>query len=199
MFACVSVCQRAHYVFAYVCQSVRLLCESRIMSDQLQSNRHIITVWGRKQVWQWIDSLSFHPLLPLLLLFNRPLYLCSFHPPPLVFPHHLLLHCLLPPFFVLSQWRISHWPLLVIWSSYKHFMHCIPLLSSPLSRSIKLYPFPHWLHKVYKIKVLPVCKCADIWEKLFLQSALGAVENTRAPGPPLPADVGSWDAIGGAC
>lgn len=34
--------------------------------------------------------------------------------------------------------------------------------------------------------------------KFFLHSALGAVEDTGAPGPPLPADVGNGDTVGGA-
>lgn len=36
-------------------------------------------------------------------------------------------------------------------------------------------------------------------EEFFLQSALGAVEDTWAPGPPLPSDTGSRETIGGAC
>lgn len=34
--------------------------------------------------------------------------------------------------------------------------------------------------------------------RFFLHSALGAVEDTGAPGPPLPADVGNRDTVGGA-
>lgn len=143
----------------------------------------------------WLDveqtlsfSLLFPPSLPPLYL---PLYISSFHPqPPAPLPPSLSSYHLLPLLFTQSQWIISHWPLLVIWS---HVTLHAQLFPPFLSCLMKPYLHTHTQLQNYQCYIW-----MSLGLRFFLHSALGAVEDTGAPGPPLPADVGNRDTVGGA-
>ena len=125
-----------------------------------------------------------------LRLLHLPPNLRSFHPPP-----HLFLHHLLPLLFLQSP---ADNFTLTCWSSHNASRSASH--SSPLSSWIKPYLLPHWLHNLEgKKSCVWVCLTRREVVFFFLQSALSAVEDTRTPGPPLPADVGSRETIGGAC
>lgn len=182
------MCVWVHYLFAYVCQKVRRLCESWTMAEPPHSTTGTFLLRGGGR---WLDILQI--LLPLvfsfhfLLLFHLPLYFCTFHPPPLVLLHHLF-HLSSSP---QRRWIISLWPLLVIWSS--HNASCTASHPSrrfcPI-RSNFICSHTGGAHFPKNMKAF--------MERVFLQSTLGAVEDTWAPSPPLPANVGSGETIGGA-
>lgn len=126
------------------------------------------------------------PYLPSTFLYILALFIHS-HPPrcPLLSSYHLL-----PLLFTQSQWIISHWPLLVIWS---HVTLHAQLFPPFLSCLMKPYLYTHTQLQNYQCYIR-----MSLGLRFFLHSALGAVEDTGAPGPPLPADVGNRDTVGGA-
>lgn len=80
---------------------------------------------------------------------------------------------------------------------FNHHTGLHSLHSFSLSCPIKSYLLPRWLCTAGK----KIKSCVYIWEScfFFLQSVLSAVENAGAPGPPLPADIGSRETKGSAC
>lgn len=183
-----------HYVFGYVCRWRWGCC---VQDEPWPTSRRVTGtllqhVGGRGWTLNRHTSPFVFSFLYLRLL-HLPPNLRSFHPPP-----HLFLHHLLP---LLFPKRPADNFTLTCWSSHNTSRSASH--SSPLSSQIKPYLLPHWLHSFAEGKKKScVWVCAarrEVFFFFFLQSALSAVEDTGTPGPPLPADVGSRETIGGAC